>query len=753
MELLSIKHKDFILYIECPKFENIWTKAQRNIEQEHLKSTYSWSDGVESVILYTLDGSEELIESEVSSPAIFFENADYPVWVEFDKDVEQAKFASILQSDNDHFSFHKRQHILSGFINFGNDIGKSEINLWYQRNGEQKKFIFRFDVLSTKLNYNEHWRSIIRDIESEYSMLSLDYMRRTYHGFMPDTEGERPDLVWWSIFKEQQQIFLHAIQKIIARPHIRLRRQPNHMQADQLRQISNGIENKVAEYIADESHQYLVEQYKYNNNTQENRFLKYALNQIASRYESIKNRIQNYKTVSETFQYEMDATLREIKKLQRHPFFRTIGKFKGLNQESLVLQRATGYTQIYRTWNILRRAYSLNDGIYRLQSKDIATLYEIWCFIQISHIVKNILAISKNDIEHHNRTELNGMFTWEISKGEHSRILFKKDGIELAELIYNPQYINQKNNIGGISNLVAPTVIQKPDIVLRLVKHDIQQDMKMTYLFDAKYRIDNNSNGVDYPPEDAINQMHRYRDAIYYKKDQNATLKKEIIGGYILFPGNGEPLDVQKSSFYKSISEVNIGAFPLRPMDIKNRELLKNFIYTLINSDGQTLVEDSVPQKGLNYIIDSIGSEEDIVFWGYVRKPNFNDSQSYHDYYTSFENNSRPKFYYTGQLLKTTDVDLRLVKFLFTNIPGHGYYRIKRIYSALRKDLFADDIKGSMASSIRIVFELGEFIPLGNFKLSMSAIPNSAHLHIPYEGKFAPLKDLKRIYQNLTKGN
>ena len=35
----------------------------------------------------------------------------------------------------------------------------------------------------------------------------------------------------------------------------------------------------------------------------------------------------------------------------------------------------------------------------------------------------------------------------------------------------------------------------------------------------------------------------------------------------------------------------------------------------------------------------------------------------------------------------------------------------------------------------------------------MSAIPNSAHLHIPYEGKFAPLKDLKRIYQNLTKGN
>lgn len=80
---------------------------------------------------------------------------------------------------------------------------------------------------------------------------------------------------------------------------------------------------------------------------------------------------------------------------------------------------------------------------------------------------------------------------------------------------------------------MVPTVPQKPDIVLQLTKNDLQQGMKMTYLFDAKYRIDGRQNGVDTPPDDAINQMHRYRDAIYYKDYDSHALKKEVIGGYI----------------------------------------------------------------------------------------------------------------------------------------------------------------------------------------------------------------------------
>ena len=131
----------------------------------------------------------------------------------------------------------------------------------------------------------------------------------------------------------------------------------------------------------------------------------------------------------------------------------------------MVLQKATGYSQVYRTWNLLRKAYSLNEGIYRLQSKDIATLYEIWCFIEVSHIVKKELNLDQDDVEHRNRMELNGLFTWELGKGEHSRILFRKDGVELAELVYNPKSTEQTNDSIGMQNLIVPITRDRKSVV------------------------------------------------------------------------------------------------------------------------------------------------------------------------------------------------------------------------------------------------------------------------------------------------
>ena len=601
MELLTIEHKDFTMSIECGKFNAIWNKAVRNVGAENLTSTYSWSDGVVSVVRVDEDGNEQSISHGEVAPAVFFDNAEYPIWIEFRSHVKSARFASILQNDNENFSF--RKGILAGFINYGNDIGKSEILIDYKVGSELRHFRFGFDVLSTKLNYHEHWRKIIEDIESEYRMLSLDYMRRTFHGFSPDTKGETPELIWWSIFAGEQKKFISAVKSIIERPRHRLHGIETYLRADKLTRIPTSIENELAEHRKEQAHLYRVEQQVQSNDTQENRFLKHALGNITVKYEALKKRIEAIKGASDPFKGEMQNMLDTLKHLQKNPFFRTVGRFKGMNQESLVLQKASGYSQVYRTWNLLRRAYSLNDGIYRLQSKDIATLYEIWCFIEVSHIVKELLGIDV-DVDHRNRMEMSGIFTWELGKGEHSRILFKKNDVELAELVYNPKHTDKENDNISMENLVVPTVAQKPDIVLQLTKHDQQKDMKMTYLFDAKYRIEGRVNGVDTPPEDAINQMHRYRDAIYYKEHTSNELKKEVIGGYILFPGDGQKADVEVSKFYKTIEEVNIGAFPLRPKDVENRELLVKFIESLIGKASTEILDDSIPQKGLYYTHD-----------------------------------------------------------------------------------------------------------------------------------------------------
>lgn len=596
MELLTIKHEDFTMYVECSKYEAIWEKAVRNVGGENLLTTYTWTDGVKSATI-----GDEPLENGSQARAVFFDNAEYPIWVEFGNHVNKAQFGSMLQADNDRFSF--RGRTLAGFINYGNEIGRSELQLVYNIGKEQRHFKLGYEVLSTKLNYHEHWKKIIEDIEAEYRMLSLDYMKRTFHGFTPDTTGETPELIWWSIFAKEQETFIKACRSIIERPRRRLRGYEVYLRADKLKRVPTNIENELAEHRKEQAHLYRIEEHIQSNDTQENRFLKYALGQISDKYETLKRRIEGIKNTSDTLKNEMDAVQRDLTHLKRHPFFRTVGRFKGLTQESLVLQRATGYSQVYRTWNLLRRAYSLNDGMYRLQSKDIATLYEIWCFIEVSHVVREQLGLDV-DVDHRNRMEMNGVFTWELGKGEHSRILFRKDGVELAELVYNPKHTEKENDSISMEHLYVPTVPQKPDIVLQLTKDDIEKGMKMTYLFDAKYRINDRTNeGVDTPPDDAINQMHRYRDAIYYKenKDGETGLKKEVIGGYILFPGNGDPLEVAKAKFQQSLDEVNIGAFPLRPNDVENRKLLEHFIKELIGKASTEILDDSIPQKGLYY--------------------------------------------------------------------------------------------------------------------------------------------------------
>lgn len=709
MELLTIEHKDFTMIVECTKFDGIWNKAKSNVGKDKLYSTYSWSEGVVSV-KRTLDADHEIdIEQGVPAPATFFDNADYPIWIEFKDYVKDAQFGSILQNDNDRFSF--RRHILAGFINYKNEIGRSEIQIIYKVDKETRTFRFGFEVLSTKLDYHEHWRTIVEDIEREYRMLSLDYMRRTFHGFSPDQNGEHPDIVWWSVFEGEQQKFIKACKSIIDRPRHRLHGEEAYLRADKLKQTPHNIENRLAEHRKEPAYLYRVEQHILSNDTQENRFLKFALHQISKRYEELRQRIEVVKTVSGTMKAAMLAISETLKRLQHHPFFRTIGRFKGISQESMVLQKATGYSQVYRTWNLLRRAYSLNDGLYRLQTKDIATLYEIWCFIEVSHIVKAQLHLDDEDVEHRNRMEMNGIFSWELGKGEHSRILFRKDGVELAELVYNPKNADKENDNVGMKDLVVPTVPQKPDIVLQLTKNDLQQGMKMTYLFDAKYRIDGKDKDVDVPPEDAINQMHRYRDAIYYKDYDANALKKEVIGGYILFPGDGESNDVAVSKFYKTIKEVNIGAFPLRPKDVENRKLLENFIDELIHTKSYETIAHVIPQKGA-YV--EVGNR---VLIGLVKENN-RLFQAFMD--------GTATLYYSGKQFPTT-IALQDLHFFMPYIKGKGIrdvYEIVKVRTITDKEAKQTDEDDADSKALRLAFELryvrkqyAEFQPIDTTKM------------------------------------
>ena len=262
----------------------------------------------------------------------------------------------------------------------------------------------------------------------------------------------------------------------------------------------------------------------------------------------------------------------------------------------------------------------------------------------------------------------------------------------------------------ALIDLLASTGMRVGELV-RLNKNDLQQGMKMTYLFDAKYRIDGKDKGVDVPPDGAINQMHRYRDAIYYKDYDANALKKEVIGGYILFPGDGEPNDVAVSKFYKTIKEVNIGAFPLRPKDVENRKLLENFIDELIHTKSYETIAHVIPQKGA-YV--EVGNR---VLIGLVKEDN-RLFQAFMD--------GTATLYYSGKQFPTT-IALQDLHFFMPYIKGKGIrdvYEIVKVRTITGKEAKQTDEDDADSKALRLAFELryvrkqyAEFQPIDTTKM------------------------------------
>lgn len=96
---------------------------------------------------------------------------------------------------------------------------------------------------------------------------------------------------------------------------------------------------------------------------------------------------------------------------------------------------------------------------------------------------------------------------------------------------------------------------------------------------------------------------------------------------------------MEVSKFYKTIKEVNIGAFPLRPKDKSNRLLLEQFIEELIHTKSYETIANVIPQKGA-YV--EVGNR---VLIGLVKE----DYRLYQDFL-----NGTATLYYTGRQFPTT---------------------------------------------------------------------------------------------------
>lgn len=568
---------------------------------------------------FIFNGHESESKRQVRE-ALFFENTQYPILIQGEDGVTEMSllFSNVtkdaqLSSDG---------NLLFGAIGFGNQVGKTDICLNYKKNGKAKSMRFTTEVLSYKMDYRTDMKWIIRDIEREYSMLSFAFMRETYINFRT-RGGESTDLIWWQIFQSCFENITKACRQIINSPRRKLHDRVTYERQERLRWIERELENEYYEFKDDPHHLYRTHELCHTNDTVENRFLKFVMRQTLQRFTIVSQHIRNTIAKSKIMESKLEEMGEELQRLVSHPFFRNIGIFKGFSQDSLVMKKSINYRTIYQKWIELQCGYELEEGINKLETKDIAMLYEIWCFLKVKNIVSELLG--DKAVSQYKGKSLTPQFIRDLNWGTHSEVTFLRteDNVELASVMYNAPVREDDSRItSAIKDTTTFTTQQRPDIVLRLTKR--QRDIQYTFLFDAKYRIsDSHPDDMDIPPSEAIDQMHRYRDAIYYIEPTNQKPKREVIGGYVLFPGNYTREELENSRYYNSIKAIGIGAFPLRPsegitVDPNSSELvLREQIEEWLKRSRMKLYiyKNVAPQHGLEY-----QDPDDVVLVNFARK-------------------------------------------------------------------------------------------------------------------------------------
>lgn len=119
--------------------------------------------------------------------------------------------------------------------------------------------------------------------------------------------------------------------------------------------------------------------------TAENRFVKWVLVRIGQKLKDVKVRLaEKGRAQDPELTKKLNLMMSQVQRLLQHDFLR-VGEMKQLSI-SLVLQMASGYREVYRYYLMLLKGLSIQNDLFRLSMKDLAQLYEYWCFLKIHHL-------------------------------------------------------------------------------------------------------------------------------------------------------------------------------------------------------------------------------------------------------------------------------------------------------------------------------------------------------------------------------
>ena len=612
----------------------------------------------------------------IHTSPLFFEQTDYEIIVK-SRDGKSVSLWHENYSIRDKISpVTDSDDLISGIVNFGNSAGFSDFEISHDG---KKSLVVRIEVFPSKISYKEDYQDMLQDISNEIAGAVLDFMRNTYQEFSIGSTQNTVPALFFEIIKRIFDKFQNAANTIISSPHHKLYVEHPVVPAHKVKKIDNQTikwlqkhpEHVVPMYVGYSAVKAPTVKKQITYNTLENQFAKFILKSTVKKLKDFRDRyIRSTRKPEDAVLYSVDSMTAVLNKFVNTTFLHDVDDYRATQSMSLVFEMAPGYRELYKYYLMMQRGLSVHGDVFRMSHKDTAQLYEYWCFIKLVTLMKRNYRLTSSDVIKVDNTGV----TISLVKGKKSEVKFVNPRTgEMITLAYNPGEQNTQ------------TVNQKPDNVLTLEKKGSNVPYK--YVFDAKYRIENNPSDPFYPDTKPgpkvsdINTMHRYRDSIVYESDTPSRFmfEKTMFGAYVLFPYDDPDGEYKNHRFYKSIETVNIGGLPFLP---GTTELLEDFLAELVADSSESAFERASLPRGIEERLSKIDWSVRDVMVGSLGSV------------AQFDDNIRRKYYYVpAKYVKDSDLPIHYIalyqsKNRFKEYAGIRYYgEVTYMKNVKRKDI------------------------------------------------------------------
>jgi predicted component of viral defense system (DUF524 family) len=434
------------------------------------------------------------------------------------------------------------------------------------------------EVRSRKLDYLSEYRWMLRDIAAQLTEVLMQRFGASALAFVPDPTRDSITLYQRLAFLKAMladEGFQRALAEISRRPYVSWDERTERVRAGSALRASSAVAAQLARSGPRTSWtngrlktlptEFASTRTEATLDNVPNRFVRFAL----ERWRSIVSEIQDaldrgsQTSTSARGQRESALLLQQLAELLTGPVLREVGVLSAFPGDNQVLHKRPGYREVFRSYLDFELAAQLSwnarDTRFHAGQRDVAELYEYWCFLTLSKIVgetigqpidlRPMLRVSKDRLDIALGKGREVALSAEISRGD------RRLRLEL--------WFNRTFEAGAREG--SWSVRMRPDmsLVISACDYSAADFVPIVIHFDAKYRLDGleklfgrsedvSVNEVQPLREDLL-KMHAYRDAV-----------RRSAGAYVLYPGVDSSPPAGKFQEYDELLP-GLGAFALRP--------------------------------------------------------------------------------------------------------------------------------------------------------------------------------------------